>query len=340
MDKDYKVGIQCMTYNHSKYIAEALNGFVIQKTNFPFVILLVDDASTDGTSEIIRSYINERFSINDISGAYIKETEYAQVLYARHNTNENCYIVFIGLKYNHYQIGRKKDKLKYLEEWINSSEFIALCEGDDYWTDSHKLQKQIDFLENHPDYTMCFHNATEHYENSVRVDRAFSHVRDKDYLGHYLFRNWIIPTASVVFRRNVYNSNIYLKVLESPNFIYGDTPLFCACAYLGKIRGMSDNMSIYRRHIGGMTFNSEAASGFRVVRHQQEFYNIFGSKYKAPLLISYYYSRSLIKKIMKFEWGKCREILNAYPYKEYIALSVIITPFMYLKDVMKNRWGK
>ena len=85
-----------------------------------------------------------------------------------------------------------------------------------------------------------------------------------------------------------------------------------------------------------MTFNTDAAKDFRIARHQQEFYNVFGKKYKSPLLISYYYSCSLIRSFFKFNWDKCKEIIAAYPYRGYIVLSIIVTPFMYLKYLLKR----
>lgn len=126
--KDYTVVIQCSTYNQEKYIEETLQGFVMQKTNFPFCALLTDDGSTDRNVEIIQRYANKYPDI----------------------------IIPILLGENHLQ--HKKPRNPYFEPWHKRGKYIAVCEGDDYWTDPYKLQKQVDFLDAHPDYSLCCHN--------------------------------------------------------------------------------------------------------------------------------------------------------------------------------------
>ena len=111
----FKVTVSCMTYNQSKYITDAMNGFTMQQTDFPFVCTIVDDASTDGEQEVIRKYVEENFDFSEGSAAYSKETDYAFITYAQHKTNKNCYFAVLYLKENHYS--QKKDKSPYLKEW-------------------------------------------------------------------------------------------------------------------------------------------------------------------------------------------------------------------------------
>ena len=111
------VSICCITYNHEKYIRDAIEGFLMQKTDFPFEVLIHDDASTDGTADIIREY----------------ETKYPDIIKPIYQT-ENQYSKGIKISAT-YNYPRAKGK------------YIALCEGDDYWIDPYKLQKQVDFLE-------------------------------------------------------------------------------------------------------------------------------------------------------------------------------------------------
>ena len=125
-DKDYMVLIRCFTYNHEAYIEDALKGFVMQKTNFPFVAVVVDDASTDRTADIIRKYEKEYPDI--IKGVYLKENHYSQ----------------------------KKKKAPYIQPWRDRCKYEAICEGDDYWIDPLKLQKQVDFLERNNDYVLSY----------------------------------------------------------------------------------------------------------------------------------------------------------------------------------------
>lgn len=245
--QDYKVLVCCSTYNQSKYIEETLNGFVIQQTNFPFVCLVMDDASTDGEQEVIKNWIECEC---DMSRAETIDTPQFVVIIVPHKSNSSCTFAFYFLKQNLYRTGKK---VLYINPWREKCKYEALCEGDDYWTDPMKLQKQLDFLETNQDYSMCFHSAIEHYEHKDIPDRVFSKIKDKDYSGRYLFKNWIVPTASVLYRVSVVKSDLYKKVLNCKYFIYGDTPLFVTCAELGKVRGLSDVMSVYRRNEGGVT---------------------------------------------------------------------------------------
>ena len=134
MDKikqKFQVAVRCMTYNHSKYITDTMNGFAMQQTNFPFVCMIVDDASTDGEQEVIKQYIDHHFDYNKDGISYNKQTEYAEIIFARHKTNKNCYFAVLFLKENHYS--KNKTKEPYLKEWQDEVEYIAYCEGDDYW---------------------------------------------------------------------------------------------------------------------------------------------------------------------------------------------------------------
>lgn len=154
--KQYKwtVCTSCMTYNQSTYIEDALNGFTMQKTNFPFVCIVVDDASTDGEQDVIKKYLEQHFELEDKTITRNEETEDYVLSFARHKTNRNCFFAVLFLKYNHY---RKKSKLPYISKWIDNSKYLAMCEGDDYWTAPQKLQTQVDYLETHPNIVLSCH---------------------------------------------------------------------------------------------------------------------------------------------------------------------------------------
>lgn len=209
---DLLVTIQCLTYNHEPYIRKCLEGFVMQKTNFRFEAIVHDDASTDGTTEIVREY-SEKYP--DIIKPFF-ETENQ---YSKHNG-------VIG------KIMRENTHGKY----------IALCEGDDYWIDPLKLQKQVDFLESHPDYSMCFHNAIKYYENYNRVELFNSFANDCDLSIHDAVHNWFVPTASMMMR-----SDISLERPDWVRSIYsGDYTTILLAIMRGKIRYIHGLMSVYR----------------------------------------------------------------------------------------------
>ena len=123
----FKVSVSCMTYNQSKYIEDAMNGFCMQKTDFPFVCTIVDDASTDGEQKIITTYLENHFATTDTDVSYKKETKFAYITFAQHKDNKNCYFVVLLLKENLYQKGQKQKKVQYINEWRKNAPYTALC---------------------------------------------------------------------------------------------------------------------------------------------------------------------------------------------------------------------
>lgn len=217
--KDYKVLIKCMTYNQEEYIEDALKGFVRQKTNFPFCALVVDDCSTDATAEIIKQYEQDYPDI--IKGIYLPVNMYGN-----------------------------PDKQNYIKPWEKRTQYIAYCEGDDYWIDDYKLQRQVDFLDTHPEYMMHFHNAIVRFENHNRPDRLISNFQSGDFDTALLFEKWQLPLASVLFRNEI----LYSKELAELNKVKrGGFCLFIAASLLGKVYGLSECLSIYRKNDGGVS---------------------------------------------------------------------------------------
>ena len=244
-ESQYKVIIRCFTYNQSLFIPDALNGFTKQKTKFPFLIAVVDDASTDGEQNVIRNYISENFILD-----YSKDLDYANVIYARHKSNLNCFIVFLSLKINHFKnkIGYKR--AEYLKEWTEKSEYVAFCEGDDYWTDELKLQTQVEFLDNHPEYTACFHNAMIKWEGQERPDEKMRNFETGDFNTAQIFEKWQLPLASLLIRKEVEFSDCYKKLIAE---FRGGFCYFIAASLLGKIYGFSNCWSVYRKNANGIS---------------------------------------------------------------------------------------
>lgn len=199
----------------------------MQKTNFRFEVFVHDDASSDGTTEIIKEYA-EKYP--DIVKPY----------------------------YETKNLWSKGDgsfrKLVYSPDLLRGK-YIALCEGDDYWTDPNKLQKQVDFLESNNDYYMCFHSAS--IESSVPRDCPIhiELIEDRDYSANELYKKWIVPTASIVFRREVlYYMN---GLIGQERILNGDIIIVLSCCARGKVRCFSRSMSVYRMHPGGVTYNKK-----------------------------------------------------------------------------------
>lgn len=213
------VSINCMTYNHKAFIRQCLDGFMMQKCSFDFEVLIHDDASTDGTQDIIREYEVKYPDI--IKPIYQKENQYSKGIDP-------------SLKYNAPRIKGK---------------YIALCEGDDYWTDPYKLQKQVDFLESHPDYVMCSHRFNQYIQDKNLLEEEKNLTfQGADYdLKNLIGGKWLTQTLTVMYRR----SALDLKEYES----YGmsmDIILFYALLKNGKGYCFPDIMATYRLHGGGV----------------------------------------------------------------------------------------
>ena len=221
----YLVAIKCATYNHEPYIRDALEGFVMQKTNFPFVAIVHDDASTDGTPDIIREYAEKYPDI--IKPIYETENQYSK---------------------------RDGSLRRIMNAAVEASgaKYVALCEGDDYWTDPLKLQKQVDFLESHPDYSMVFANVKYLYENGD-TDIPLN-LETREYAPIELYEAYISPTPTILFRSSIFHSNVYHRFSQIKRPVFGDLTLFMACGVEGKIYGMEDIVCCYRRLYSGASF--------------------------------------------------------------------------------------
>lgn len=243
--QDFKVLVRCFTYNQSKYIEEALTGFAMQKTNFPFVCLVMDDASTDGEQEVIKSWIVREC---DMNRAEIIDIPTSVVIIVPHRNNPSCTFAFYLLRINLYNTVERKMNLVY--PWREKSQYEALCEGDDYWIDPLKLQRQVDFMDNNPDYSLCFHNAIRLNERVAVKEKiasfCFFHA-DRQISTEEIIADWCIPTASLLYRREA------LKDIQLPRFFSGDYTLELTLASIGKVYYMDRYMSVYRINSGGIS---------------------------------------------------------------------------------------
>jgi len=235
---DIKVSVFCLTFNHEKYIRQALDGFVMQKTNFPFEILVHDDASTDNTPKIIREYAEKYPHI--IKPVFQTENQYSK------------------------KIGIIKNFLLPLAQ----GEYFAWCEGDDYWTDPYKLQKQIDFLNENKEYSICVHKAVVR-GCSFNTEQQFPSIEsDKDFSVEEIIRHGggIFATNSLMMKKEIY--------VEKPDCFYapsfGDFQLFIYGAIRGKCMCLADVMSVYNRGVPGSWTNLHEAAVEKKISHYRD----------------------------------------------------------------------
>ena len=194
LQQRFKVLVRCFTYNQSKYIVETLNGFAIQTTNFPFVCLVMDDASTDGEQDVIKTWMEKEC---DMARAEFLDIPSSIVILVPHYVNTSCIFAFYMLKKNLHNV--ESQKMELVNSWRERSEYEALCEGDDYWIDSMKLQKQVDFLEDNQDYGMCYTKCKCFYQSSSRF-AADSWGGNSTTFDELFIQN-TVPTATVMCRQ-------------------------------------------------------------------------------------------------------------------------------------------
>ena len=259
MDKnDCLVSILCTAYNHEQYIRSALESFVSQKTGFAFEVLVNDDASSDGTAAIIREY----------------EEKYPEIIRPFYQ-KENQFSKGIGYIYENIFYPHARGK------------YFAFCEGDDYWTDESKLQRQVDFLESHPDYSACVHNTTLRYCNSSRTDELLIPSRgDHEVLYENVIHGPIdaYHTSSLMARREI--------IVQTPDFYRAATA-----------HGFADYAwALLLRLSGGIWFIDRSMSVYRLFSNQAAWTSNVGGHYGVS---------GQYKKLQSFVQGKL-EMLRAF----------------------------
>lgn len=206
------VSVYSKVYNHEPYIRSALEGFISQKTNFKFEVIVHDDASTDNSAKIIKEYAEKYPDI--IKPIFQTENQYSK-------------------------------KISILKTFIIpkiKGKYVATCEGDDYWISCHKLQKQVDFLEHNPDYVACTHNTIMLKKKIFFYKKRMFSKGDRDlYISSFLKSGY--HTSSLMYRRE-YLFNRPDFTTKQPGV--GDFPLAIYLALSGKIKFFDENMSLYR----------------------------------------------------------------------------------------------
>lgn len=223
------VAIYCLVYNHGEYLRECLDGFVNQKTDFPVVAIVHDDKSTDNSADIIREYCKKYPHL--FHPIYEEENQYS-----KHN-------------------GSIERVMNAAIEEIKPT-YLAFCEGDDYWTDPNKLQKQVDVLEQHPEYVFCCHR----YKIFNEQDRTFSMDYAQDFYkdGEDLVvtpeiqsRTWVTKLLSMVAR-----ADLYMRARYTAKEKYGDTCLdlyeFYELMKYGNGISLNRFMGVYRLQQNGI----------------------------------------------------------------------------------------
>lgn len=216
------ISVIIISYKQERFIEKAIRSVFMQSGNLPVELIISDDASPDNTQEVISKLIEAA-------------PENITVVYTPHQKN-------IGATPNFFDTLSKV-----------TGNYLAFCEGDDYWTDPDKLQQQLDFMESHPEYSMCFHQVQNVSPDPEIDGTLFSKVENKDYSMLEIYQHWIVHTTSVFMRAEVLKNHAVQTLIHHPELLYFDTFLYMACGLNGKIRGSQTTMSAYLRHAAGIS---------------------------------------------------------------------------------------
>lgn len=264
-ERPLMVSIKCTVYNHEPFLRQCLDGFVMQKTDFRFEAVVHDDASTDKSADIIREYAGK---YPDIIKPVIEK--------------ENIY---------------SKDKvlLRRIMNDLCTGKYVAMCEGDDFWTDPYKLQKQVDYMEAHPDCSLCFSAANIICEKGIPDSDSlvFSELKTRDYHGTEITKQWTVATASILHINDMHDYPY------DPRFLYGDGPLVLFMLQKGYLHCIGETMVTYRRNSGSVSYQTRNIP--RIITHYEAIKDVFGTKY-------HYADRKITELYMKlFRLGKFRK---------------------------------
>lgn len=239
------VCVHCLTYNHGDFIEDALKGFVMQQTSFPFIVVVVDDCSTDNTVSIIKKYEAKYPSI--IKPFYLEENYFSQ----------------------------KKSKAPLFMQYDRKAKYIAMCEGDDYWIDPYKLQKQVCFLENNQEYGLCYTDYNEYNHEAKTIKEALfknGKYRPSSFEDILFDCSYIAP-MSWVYKKSVFEALDYK--------VFTDGTLSYALAFYkqSKVFFLPEVTCVYRSHSGSMSNPSSDLGYFRQYKGVFETQLYFADKY-------------------------------------------------------------
>lgn len=287
MDARPLVSICCLTYNHENYIKETLEGFLLQDTNFPFEVLIHDDASTDKTAAIIKEFQEKYPTI--IKPIFQTENQFSKG-------------VPVTRKYN---FSRAQGK------------YIAMCEGDDYWIDPKKLQKQVDFLEENEDFGFVHTDANVYYQNKGTFKKRVNRSNNKNLVQQdnpaegLVLDSYRIYTLTVLFRKDLLN-NVDFKMFKE--FKMGDLPLWFTFTKYTKFFYIDEPTAVYRKSLGSMSnpTQKKVKHNFKVSSKKVRllFAKSLNLKASAISIISDQYHKAVLRK--NFEENIASKSLEAF----------------------------
>lgn len=292
MNKSPLVSIKCLVYNHEPYLRQCLEGFVMQKTTFPFEAIVHDDASTDGSAAIIREYAAKYPDI--IKPIYETENQYS----------------------------KHDGSLRRVVEAVISpfSKYLAICEGDDYWTDPLKLQKQVDFLEDNPEYVLVYTGAEKVDADSKKLLRNSLKGISGNITEYFFYKGNPVITATVCYRYKYFvdYTNELFKIPFKMKM--GDLPLWIYLSLQGKFKYIDEKTTSYRVLIESASHSKKKENVESFITNTRDILLYFNNRYdlEIPEAVIYKrYYKSLIRNMASFDrmtfWKYYCRGIKCYP---------------------------
>ena len=313
------VSVDCATYNHEPYIAQALDGFLMQKTNFPFEVIVHDDASTDHTAEIIREY----------------EARFPKIIKPIYETDN--------------QYSKHDGSLGRIMAAACKGKYIAFCEGDDYWTDGNKLQMQVDFLEGNPEYGMCYTMARQFIQKKRTFSKTLFGKPVADF-NDLLQNGNRIPTLTVMLWKSLYERYREEIHPENKGWLMGDYPTWLYMAHESKVKFLDFVTSVYRVLENSASHSNDFTKKEKFINSMFDIVEYFSKYASLELKNDIEIKRLFLLATEAFVYSekqKGREYLNMINIKDirmkkervkYLVLKNPSLCKLYIARIKKKRW--
>lgn len=309
------VSVCCLTYNHVKYVGQCLEGFACQKTNFPFEILIHDDASQDDTQNVILEFA-AKYDSEVVKPICQKINQFSQGISPLR------------------QILLPRVKGKY----------IALCEGDDYWTDPLKLQKQVDFLEAHPEYGMCYTQCVSYRQNTGKFDRTPWGGPNESL--ESLLRMNTVPTLTVMFRADLLRAYVSEIRPHERDWLMGDYPMWLYFAGNSKIKFLNATTGVYRVLSDSASHASAWQQRIRFIDSTWDIQRFYIERYGIPAEFAEFEQGLVLCKLNVYaksrQFGKFLQVWGR-TIASHPGFACRLLPYAYLgfflsSDLRRKRW--
>lgn len=283
------ISISCATYNRGKFIAQAIDSWLSQETSFTYEIIITDNASEDNTQEIVQAYQKKHPGL---------------IHYVRNDQNH-------GMMFNFIQ-GLKLCKGKY----------IAVCDADDYWITNDRLQKQVEFLEENPDFSACYSNSyvlvEETGEQAIAKKQLWDIADSEDLLDHDDFKGELLPLSPGHISALIFRNHL---LPEYPKWFYDcgltDFPLYMMLSKYGKAKFFNECTTVYRTHQQGWStenyqFETVYLDRVRVYKEVNRYLDFKYAKKINGLIAKHYLNLGKNALKRKQYWKGCKFLIMGY----------------------------